>query len=396
MADQRQLWPLTIDWKGGFVFSTEYKTAIFPSRDRHEYRRAEREEPRFSFEYNASAHGSQAQGVMRTMQTLITEDLVLPHPMFYAKLMTPLIATTTSFTVDAVPAWLTVGRYAVVVYKDTRWLVEILSVSGTTIGIDVGPGQTFPVGSKLFLGVFCKVNPASRLTYLTNRVLTGKVNLDDIVGLNYLPDEGAPFATFRSKEVLMKKPNWATPIEVAVDAGMDVVDYEYGRRGYDAYLDFVPHINKAEYLARTLDEAFEFLQFFIRQRGRRGEFYMPTWTDDLPLAAGLTSGQATFRVTGAEFDDFSDNPAQRNVMFMMKDGSVLYRQVTGITVSGSESIFAVSGNWASTVPLSSIAYCCWLNTYRFAVDELSLELLTDSVAQFATSFQLLRDLDESL
>lgn len=396
MADQRQLWPLTINWRGGLIMAVEYRTSIFTSRDKHEYRRREREQPRIAYEYQADAHGTEAQDTIRTLDTLIDENLVFAHPVFKVKTTTPLLPLATAVDVDSVPAWLTVGRFVVFDYRSDRFLAEVVGVSGTTIEIDAPSGVTIPAGAKLMLGVLVKVSPTTRLTYLTNGVLSGKAILEDIVGLNYYPADGTEFANFNSKEVLLKKPNWAAPVEHTFNAGIDIVDYEYGRREYDGYLEYVPHIQKADYLLRDFDDAIEFLQFFVRQRGRCGEFYMPTWTDDLPLSAGLTSGQNTFRVAGSAYEDYADNPAQRNVMVMMKDGSTLYRRITAAAVDGDDTVFTVAENWASTVALSSIAYCCWLNTYRFAVDELSLEWRTDSVAQFSTSFQLLRDLDDSL
>jgi hypothetical protein len=84
------------------------------------------------------------------------------------------------------------------------------------------------------------------------------------------------------------------------------------------------------------------------------------------------------------------------VMFMLKDGTTIYKRIASAAVVGDNTVFTITDTFASTVALSSIAYCCWLNTYRFAVDELSLEWLTDSVAQFTASFQLLRDLADGL
>ena len=396
MTDQRQLWPWAIDWQGGLVQSAEFKTEIFASRDMHEFRRAARETARFSYEYSGSAKGAEAQAIVRVLETLIGETLVFANPIFRTTLDSPLVGATSVFTMASIPDWLVVGSYIVFENQGERFLAIVDFIDVDEITLDANTTTTFPVGSTVLLGVRCRVNSKTQVTYRTNQVITGKITLEDLPGLNYNPGDGTPYSLYNGKEVFLKKPNWAQSITRNMDAAVDVVDFDYGRVSHNNYLDFVPSIWKAEYLGKTWDDAIELLQFFIRQRGRRGEFYMPSQTADLPLALGLTSGQSTFRVFGAEYADYASNPAQRHVVIALKDGTQLFRRVSGIVADGAQSVFTVTAAWGSSVSLDQISYVGWLATYRFAVDEMSVEWLTDSVAQFSTSFQLLRDLDESL
>lgn len=396
MADQRQLWPLAIDWKRGLTQSVEYKTEIFTSRDRHEFRRAARETPRFNYEYTGWAHGSEAQAVLRVSETLIGETLIFANPVFRAVLETPLVAPTRTFSVASVPEWLTEGAYIVFEGQDLRFLARVEFIDGNDVTIDDDALATFPAGAKFVLGIQCRIDSSMQISYLTNEVLSAKVTLEDVTGLNYVPDEGDPYDLYNGKEVLLKKPNWAQAIAVNLQAGIDVVDVGFGRVSYEDYLDYVPSILKAEYLGKTWEESIDFLQFFLRQRARRGEFYLPSPLSDLPISADLVSGSSVLRVSGSEYSDYASNPARRNLVIVQKNGTKLFRKVSAIAVDGEESVLTLTTPWASAIARSQISYVGWLSTYRFAVDELAIEWLTDSVAQFSTSFQLLRDLDESL
>lgn len=396
MVDQRRLWPFNINWGNGLAMSVEFKTEVFVARDGRETRRSGRERPRLTYEYDGLATNGRARDVNRWLDTLLDQTLIFGNPIFAVKTSTPLLAAASAFDVVSVPAWLVVDAYMVLVSKTDRYVAQVTDVTGTTVTIDTTSPVLFGAGTRLELGIEMRINADQRVRYRTSRTLTARITVRDEPGLNYVPDEGTAFDTYRSKEVLLKAPNWATPVENARQAGIDVLDYDFGRRHYDSYLDYVPAILKGDYLARDYAAVMEMLQFFIRMKGRRGEFYMPTRFNDFSATAGLTSGQNTLRVDSANYDDYDGNPAQRNIAILLSDGSWLYRQITGYADDGDESVLTVDSNWASTVALSDIVMICWLNTYRFAVDELALEWETDSVAQFTATFQLLHDLDEAL
>src|SRR5690606_3636520 len=111
----------------------------------------------------------------------------------------------------------------------------------------------------------------------------------------------APLVTFNGREVFLKKPNWRERISDNFLAGREAVDYGRGRIASFKMLDFVERTRRAIYLGRDRAELNAIYQFFLRRWGQQGEFYAPTWMEDIVPKTALASGQATMRVAGTDF-----------------------------------------------------------------------------------------------
>ena len=144
----------------------------------------------------------------------------------------------------------------------------------------------------------------------------------------------------------------------------------------------------ADYTGRA-PEARRILNFFLRQKGRRGEFYVPSDTADVPLAAA--TGNAFLYVDGQEFAAaWADHPVNRAVAFKMRDGTRFYRQVVAITVQGEQSRVQLDQAVPYYLSPADVEVISWLPVMRLASDELIIEWLTTNAIRARLTYRTLK------
>jgi hypothetical protein len=75
--------------------------------------------------------------------------------------------------------------------------------------------------------------------------------------------------------------------------------------------------------------------------GRAGELWVPSWQNDLRMAAAVTAAAITFKVPLCGYTQFSyQQQSRRDVRIELNGGSVLYRRITGSAVGddGTETL----------------------------------------------------------
>jgi hypothetical protein len=298
MSDQNRLWPFEINWSASLAMDLAFKTEVFQSRDGSESRSASRSNPRLKYEYQGSASSRKAQRLRFAAQKLSDLPLVFGQPCYSEELTVELPDGGTVFSLAAIPLWLTVNSFIVLSTGKRKTLAKVTSILGTAVTVDEPIAEGFPVGASVMSGFEFRVGGQLAINYPTNTVATATANLDGLVGLNYVPDEGSVGTVYEGKEVLDKKPNWATALVHGFTPSVDIVDFEYGRRAYDTFLGFIPQVHQAKYLGRDKGQTLDFVGFFMRQKGRRGDFFCPSWTDDLPLFQHPTVERFAWEVPG--------------------------------------------------------------------------------------------------
>lgn len=384
-TNQNMLWPVEVNWKDPFFVAYEYKTDIFASRYGNEDRRAERKLPRVKYQYTGLAHGDDVRRVRTMIDLYGAEPFVMRDPIYRAELSFPMFANTTAIQFTSIPPWVVVDGYVVIAASSGNHLAKVTAVDLNAATLDTPVPFAVDVGTPVHLGVKAMMKRETTISSVTDNTATIKCELDARVGENWLPDEGVALSSYRSRELFTKAPNWATRVDRQFIAAFEMLDYDSGRIHYETKRDYNHHITKAEYAALSKAEAHDLLAFFMRQRGRRGDFFTPTHTSDFRV---ITSSGDTLTVAGEEAALYASDPLNKSLYITKPDGQTIYRRVEGASVTGGNTVFTLN---SAPGAVNETTKCGWLNLSRFAVDELEFEWLTDEVAQFATSIQTLLD-----
>lgn len=399
--DASTLWPFAINWESSVTVEFEFKTGIITSRNAHEQRRADRDQPRKSWDYSFMAYRDAFREKMAQLTFRFAEEFYFINPMYKAVLAADFSIGGSSFDVVATPGWLVAECLAVLVSGDDIQRVRVLDVTGTTITI-AGTNDTLRyAGTFLFPTEPVRISDDSiKVSGQTSTVINGGVKLDVTPSFALYTGTSTPGDIFNGREILLKKPNWVSSVDLALSSGRTEVDFGQGRNTFFSPVPFVFRDISATFLGRDLDEIEEVINLFCRMKGRRGEFYFPTGMADIVPSTPLVSGVSTLRTTGTSYFVAFNNPSLtgsstvlKAMIVFLRDGTYLCREIDSVSESSGDSLFHVSEAWPATITPAEIQKISFLPVCRFGTDALSVELLTNSVGQFNLAIHALEAID---
>lgn len=209
-----------------------------------------------------------------------------------------------------------------------------------------------------------------------------------------LPD--AP-AVFNGRELFAVKPNWASAPDVSYESEREVIDYARGRTETFTPIEFLTRVSKFTYTGRSYQDMNLIRQFFERMKGQRGEFYMPTWEDDVAVDFVSPPNTQTIRVAGPQFAaDYGGSTVHRAIAVFLRDGTTIYNLVEDIfevdDSDGNDSVIQVQDLWPVEISADTVKSISWLHVWRHATDTLTIEWLTNTVGQCQMTMRTLEDL----
>lgn len=381
------LWPLVPNWLSGLKETYEFRTEILTSRSGKEQRRALRTTPRRKFDYTSAA----TDDALHALEGLLArnqEKLVYGADFVRGvRTTSALPASANTVSLGSVPPWLIVGATVSLSHgRDTR-LFTVASVSGATVTFGTPSPISFPTASLLARVIEGYVNADLATTRLTDSVATIDTTFEPNPATEPV-DEGSlsPEHWFDGREVLTIRPNWSRAPSITYAHDIETVDYGRGRIARFSPVPFGTTTRQATYLARSVGEADAMRQFFARMKGRRGEFYMPSWTDDMTLAATTPALSGEMRIVGRQlFDDYADDTARRSILVSLKDGLTIALKFGAVTLDGTTSVLHLTETYPFDIDPADVKMISWMALSRFASDTLTVEWLTDGVAQFVVS-----------
>lgn len=398
--------PVVPNWSSGVRDSYEFRTEIITSRNGQEMRRAQRNAPRRSVSISALLSG----GLMRR----VTDALALSrignataadHTAEPAILIADAGPTQSTLSLASVPAWLMVGAaVALTSQRDTATGV-VDAVVGTTVTLTAQHGVTWPVGTRVrpLLDVF--VAPQNELTApvpdiataaLTFEVQPGSWNrtpaeLTDEDGFQH-PNVRAAEGVFYGRYVLLRKPNLLSAPKITMVNGAERVDY--GRGVVRSYVPtkFAQRQFSAQYLGLNREDTLSILDIFLRTKGRAGEVFVPTWGEDFPERVAVADDRTQIAVSGSEiYDAYHDDLAHRSILVADDAGNLHPAQIQSIALASGDTVLTLDAAMPAGFTLATISRISWMFVCRFASDTLTVQWITDGVAQILLNLVTLED-----
>lgn len=389
------LYPLTPNWRESVDVSWSFFTEIITSDSGREQRRALRDEPRKDIQFLSLREFDLLRAFERILKTEQNNILLLPE--FTEKVICGGLEPTeqqTTFTGDQ-PEWLVAGAVVALVEMRRSALRTILAVENNTVVFVETDEETWSPGTRI-----CPAHEGRFLAPITVRLAAQEVG-ELTVGFSVEPgteeyDPGAvdPTRIFGNREVFLWQPNWDAPVNIDYEFPVTVVDYGIGRRSAFKHVLFDSQVFQAGFVQRSAAEVKAIRQFFCRVQGQRGEFYVPTWKNDVEPLYPLYAGDDTLTVEGTALAEiYNGDPVHAALAIRYGDGRVLLRHVTSITENTGNSVFSLHLPWGFDLPLADIVSVSWALVCRFASDELLVEWITDEVAQTQLNLRTLEALE---
>jgi hypothetical protein len=397
--------PFVPNWRNGIRDTYEFKTDVFTTRNGSEQRRALRIQPRRAVEATILLDGERmrnfADAVNRARDGKVEIADFSAEP---ALVKSTTAAGATVLLIESTPLWLVNDGTYVLMTGRTAAKVQIDFVDNNTVVL-VNPLPK-PIGAGAYLLPYLPAQLANSntLSLYTNQVATAPVKFDVEPGSvvrtpDDLPfDESAegdsvqsfgPAAILFGRYVLLRKPNYLNRPQVQFNLKFETVDYSRGVVKTFTPVPLVSRTLTATYMAMSRADAMAILDIFVRCKGRAGEIYVPTWGSDFPAAMNVADKVIQFAGTDF-FDTYNEDRAHAAVLIRTRSGQLLPREITLMATSGGNTF--VEFHEDIGVAASEIEQISWMFVSRFAQDSLTIEWVTNTVANISLSFVTLENL----
>lgn len=389
-----EIWNLLPNWQSGYKISYEYKTEIITSRSGNEQRRALRQTPRKWLEFSVQAAHDKAWRVRAMMDSW--QDKAFIAPELTKSITTPsgVAPNALIMVVDSVPDWLRPDAFLVLRHGERQGMRIVESIDGNEVTFTSATAESWPEGTLVHPGLFGRVQEDQSVSNLTSSVSEFGFRYNVTPASEGAVNLGTPYSGYNGAELFPKKPNWANAPRVNFQADVENLDYGRGVAEFLTLRDFRRRVVQATFLSRSRAEAVEIEQFFHRMKGRRGTFYMPTYQPDIVAAEDLSVLNRFMTVSGTDLLKFYESsPVYRHMILRFHDGSQLIKAVNAMAGQGGNTVIDTGTNWPRNIALSEIMMISWLPRWRLASDILTIEWLTDEVAQYQISIQTQKDIE---
>lgn len=379
------LLPVKPNWANEVQTTREYLTEIFTSHDGSEQRVAWRQAPRRRTSFttwlksgtrplmdSARRHNRDARD---TMVDVSEEGSRITQ-----------INDADTIRVDRVFLWAKPGQavsfYSRGVLTDPIFINSTTNqtISFTTIlpaGIAVGD-----IACPIFDVDF---RNTSTFTFETSDFATSRIEASISPGQEDAPESDTG-DMFDGREVWLKRPNWTSAPQFQFDNTTIFNDTGYGVVGRQNPISLNVPKMQASTFYRSRIEIRELVDFFDRQKGRRGEFFVPSWVSDLHLSADISNGDTHIDTTLDDLEDlYGDLEAFRAIALDTTTHGVLLRKIDNI--SGNRINLTSS---LPALPRAAVPMVSWLPLCRFASDLLTITWDTATTASALLNYQTLR------
>lgn len=393
MAD---IWPVLPQFPSGpYTITREFRTEIIVSRAGKEQRRALRDTPRKKIEYLSRVKGDCRVEFDKAMLDAQRVQQVIPERVRFVTL-SGISSGVDTVTIDPLPAWIVEDADLMLVSGADQGRRTVSSIAGNDVTFTETDAFDWPAGTRLHPALFGYLSAQIGTSLLSRDkgVVEVSVSLDVDPGTEEEEAEGTAGTTLSNREVFLVAPDrWSPPSVNRQQDGVGAVDYGFGRTSRFFPIEFSSRVWNAEYTACSFTKAEDIRKLFARMKGRRGEFYMPTFTADMSLASALTSAGTTMLVTGTDIaNNYSGDTVYKAVAVRLKNGTTLVNTVSSIAISSGNSSLTVGTAWGQNVAISDVEQVCWMPVWRFASDILAIRWVREDAAQISLSLQTIENL----
>ena len=386
-------------WTGPLSETIEYKTTVSSSINNREQRSAERYEPRVTVAYPllaTEARQPRLREFFRSKGHERTATVLWSH---YIR-VDAADPGETALTADFIPSWVQPG-IVVAAYDpngtkhDSPILGQIAAINRDLGTVTLESGFAFPLrqGTRLYRYIAAWFARGQSLTFQTNQIASASLSyLVDPLGFVFNDLSGIDVPEFAGYPIFSTPHNWAAGLTVSYSRDEDVLDYGQGVIQRDPNADFTTEVFQLDFLRIGYERASEVRDHFTRMRGRRGEFWRSSFTDDLTVLVAPVVTGTTLTFAGADTGvNYQNDVTKRAIEVTLLDGTVRRYTLSELVpdLNNDTTVATLEQPWADVGGASIIVKCRWLYLCRFASDSMTIEWLTDETAQIRINIQTL-------
>lgn len=382
------------NWVSSVTQEYQFKTSIITAFEGWEQREAMRETARVALQYRSALN---TRGLQRHMGDLAEDPtglFVIPVVWRNTELSASAASGQPDVTVAEVPFWLVPGASVVISDDQTEEAAVVASVAGSVVTLTENLQTSFGAASRVYQAYSARSQSRSQFSALVSTLWEGNVRYEvDPTSDPQARPASAP-EVFEDREVFLTRPNWRSAPRVEFSDTREVFDP--GRGNIDVFdvRDEIQHVVRLAYTGLSAAKSEELIAFFLRMKGRRNSFYMPTWQADIPLADTALSGSSILDLPGEDFLlSYGGTNTYETLFVRFADGSHQINRVAAFGQAGPNTRLTMQDPWAQDVTPDTVRNFCPL--WRFASDTLSVSWLSSDVAEMEFALQTIMHEEEA-
>lgn len=312
----------------------EFFTDAIPSWSGEVQTRSVRLTPRRSFEFLSSELADAARWQTHLAWNVSAKPVYLPIWPGGAVLETTLGSGATEVPVDTAWRDFTDGGIALLRNPEDPRRLELLSidtVEADHLVLTDATANGWPAGSLLL---------AIRRARLDQDFTTSSFNRGMQYGRQrFVIDEAnpypaiAPATTYRAYPVITDRPSFSADPVIALERQVETVDDSVSLVAVHDPVGIPLYRQEHDWTLDGLAAVSAFRSMAYAIRGARNSVWMPTWRDDLQVAAAMTSAGKNLDVRRCGYADLIAQAInRRDLRIELTDGTVLYRRITASSV----------------------------------------------------------------
>lgn len=384
-------WPYPPNWDDTFKATYRFKTEVISSFKGKEQRIAQRFEPRVEFEFDAVALPREFGAVQRDLHLRQNEEIVMPFWARAVRTTAQINSGTTTLIAPVAKPWMVPGALMCFAHGRAAESIRITSVSGTSVTLESGVTRDWPVRTLLCEGFPGYLSDRIKQRFRTSRVGELGVTFDATPGATPAPGLSGAQTLLDGLDVFDFPINWADMPTFDHEVIRETVDFGYGVFDHQQPVPFPFTVRETRVNRFNAEDLLRLEQFFRRCRGSQREFYASSGIEDLTAANQLAAGSATLVVEGTATAAYLQNNTVNRAVHVRTRFGDLYRQISGVAVSGQNTAITLRTTWGTTISQADIRRVSILNVVRFASDDMTIEWTTPEVGNAKVSLQTLED-----
>lgn len=387
-----RVFPFPPNWASPVIETLEWKTDVLRSRDGREQRRALRENPRRSFEYDLLLNGEISAMFESYLWGWQDRYFALPVWTDIGKLTAgvpigqstlPVVTDTLSFRAN---------DFALI-YRNqkTYEVVELQSIASTVLTLKAPVASAWEAGTKVYPLLLSHLSDSvkqNRHTSSVNQVNGLLFNTSADTAYSGIPGAAAT-TLYDGIELITQKPDWKSAIENEFTRAFDTVDTGIGPVGYFQTEGTSRIVRPFQWFLPTRADILDFRNLMGRLAGQSKTCWIPSWHDDFEVAGSNSADQTVITVKGTWFHTLVGVDTSRDRLFIrLPNGTTQYKRllstlpdyVADTTTLQLDSTLGTIISSGDNTRVGLLLRC------RLASDKVVIPWITDSVANPQTTF----------
>lgn len=176
--------------------------------------------------------------------------------------------------------------------------------------------------------------------------------------------------THRGYPVLTLKPNWVEDVSFDYQRKLQWIDAQVGKITVDDEAGVPIFIQSHRWLLNGRTEIDAFRQWLYARQGRLTAFWLPSWSNDLTLAATIGSTAVNIDVVHSNYvKQVNTAIGRRDLRIELVDGTIFYRHIMSATeVSSTVERIEVDTSFGRTITAADIRLISFMALGRLDAD----------------------------